>query len=125
MEISSLAVSSLVSFIFRLTVCSAKREIEKNRRVLYPFCISVLPNVLLLLYPSVTNCMATIDPHLTFLWIVLYTSLNYSIYSILSYIRKDKYCPATTPTPPVSRSGYPPWILKWAGPESSGRIPSS
>ena len=125
MEISSLAVSSLVSFIFRLTVCSAKREIEKNCRVLYPFCIPVLPTVLLLLYPSVTHCMATIDPHLTFLWIVLYTRLNYSIYSILSYIRKDKYRPATTPTPPVSRSGYPPWILKWAGPESSGRIPSS
>ena len=42
-----------------------------------------------------------------------------------SYIRKEKYCPATT-TPaaaatPVSRSGYPPWVLKWGRLESSGR----
>ena len=40
----------------------------------------------------------------------------------------EKYRPATT-TPaaatPVSRSGYPPWILKRAGLESSGRIASS
>ena len=45
----------------------------------------------------------------------------------LSYIRKEKYRPATT-TPAtatataVSRSGYPLWILKRAGLESSGRI---
>ena len=45
-----------------------------------------------------------------------------------SYIRKEKYRPATT-TPAtatttataVSRSGYPPWILKRAGLESSGQ----
>ena len=39
-----------------------------------------------------------------------------------SNIRKGKYRPATTttPAPPVSRSGYPPWILKRAGLESSG-----
>ena len=37
--------------------------------------------------------------------------------------RKGKYLPATTtttPTPP-SRSGDPPWILKWAGLVSFGR----
>ena len=40
---------------------------------------------------------------------------------LTSYIRKGKCRPATpTPTPtPPSRSGYPPWILKWAGVESS------
>ena len=41
-----------------------------------------------------------------------------------SYIRKEKYRPATT-TPAtataVSRSGDPPWILKRGGLESSGR----
>ena len=40
----------------------------------------------------------------------------------------EKYRPATTspaPATPVSRSDYPPWILKWAGLESSGWIPSS
>ena len=47
-----------------------------------------------------------------------------------SNIRKGKYSPATTTTPAaatatVSRSGYPPWILKRGGLESSGRIPSS
>ena len=61
MEISFLAVSSLVSFIFRLTVCSAKRENENNYRILYPFCIPVL----LPLYARVTYCMAPIDPILT------------------------------------------------------------
>ena len=40
----------------------------------------------------------------------------------LSYIRKGKYRPATTtPATAVSRSGYPPWILKRGGLESSGR----
>ena len=39
---------------------------------------------------------------------------------LVSYIRKGKYRPATTTTT-VSRLGYPPWILKWAGLESSGR----
>ena len=42
----------------------------------------------------------------------------------LSNIRKEKCRPATTPTTttsPVSRSGYPPWIQKRAGLESSGR----
>ena len=41
-----------------------------------------------------------------------------------SYIRKEKYRPATTPVAsaaPMSCSIYPPWILKWAGLESSGR----
>ena len=41
-----------------------------------------------------------------------------------SYIRKEKYRPATTtPTPAtaVSHSGDPPWILKQAGLESSGQ----
>ena len=38
-----------------------------------------------------------------------------------SYIRKEKYRPATTPAAPMSRSGYPPWILKRGGVESSGR----
>ena len=42
-------------------------------------------------------------------------------YNQPSYIRKGKCRPATTTTPPVSRSGYPPWILKRAGLESSGR----
>ena len=37
-----------------------------------------------------------------------------------SYIRKGKCRPATTPTTP-SRSGYPPWILKQGGLESSGQ----
>ena len=46
--------------------------------------------------------------------------------SDISYIRKEKYLPATTPAAAaVSRSGYPPWILKRGGLESSGRIPSS
>ena len=49
--------------------------------------------------------------------------------SSISNIRKRKYSPATTTTTPatatVSRSGYPPWILKRGGLESSGRIPSS
>ena len=41
---------------------------------------------------------------------------------ILDNIRKEKCRPATTTTPAtVSRSGYPPWILKWSGLESSGR----
>ena len=45
-------------------------------------------------------------------------------------IRKEKYRPATTTTTPaatatLSRSGYPPWILKRGGLESYGRIPSS
>ena len=39
---------------------------------------------------------------------------------LISYIRKGKYRPATPATPP-SRSGDPPWVLKWAGLESSGR----
>ena len=47
--------------------------------------------------------------------------------SLVSYIRKGKYSPATptsTPTtPPHSR--YPPWILKCAALESSGQIASS
>ena len=48
----------------------------------------------------------------------------------VSNIRKRKYSPATTAAAaaapaPVSRSGYPPWILKRGGLESSGRIPSS
>ena len=38
--------------------------------------------------------------------------------SHVSYIRKGKCRPATTP---MSRSGYPSWILKWAGLESSGQ----
>ena len=42
-----------------------------------------------------------------------------------SNIKKEKCRPATTPTTTPSRSGYPPWILKRAGLESSGRIASS
>ena len=35
-----------------------------------------------------------------------------------STITKEKYSPATTT--PVSRSGYPPWVLKCAELKSSG-----
>ena len=42
-----------------------------------------------------------------------------------SNIRKEKCRPATTTPTPVSCSGYPPWILKRGGLESSGLIPSS
>ena len=45
-------------------------------------------------------------------------------YKKQSKIRKEESCPATT-TATVSRSGYPPWILKRGGLESSGQIPSS
>ena len=42
---------------------------------------------------------------------------------MVSYMRKGKKRSATTTTPAtVSRSGYPPWILKLAGLESSGQI---
>ena len=43
----------------------------------------------------------------------------------ISYIRKEKYSPATTPAAAaVSRSGDlpPPWILKRGGVENSGHI---
>ena len=62
MEISFLAVSSLVSFIFRLTVCSAKRKNENNYRILNPFCIPVLLPV----YARVTYCIAPIDQSFTY-----------------------------------------------------------
>ena len=40
----------------------------------------------------------------------------------VSYIRKETYRPATTPSAdPISRTGYPPWILKQSGLESSGQ----
>ena len=39
----------------------------------------------------------------------------------VSYIRKEKYCTATTTTTAVSRSGYHPWILRRGGLESSVR----
>ena len=44
-------------------------------------------------------------------------------YFAVSNIRKGKYRPATTTTDAaaVSQSGDPPWILKWAGLESSGQ----
>ena len=38
----------------------------------------------------------------------------------LSYIRKGKYCPATPLLLCMLHSGYPTWIPKWSGLESSG-----
>ena len=65
---------------------------------------------------------------LDIVWIVSAGAITERIFNI-SYIRKGKYRPATTttttPAATVSRSGYPPWILKRGGLESSGRIPSS
>ena len=61
---------------------------------------------------------------LDFFWIFLIFNIFFDFLDFLeSYIRKGKYRPATTtttPAPPVSRSGYPPWILKRGGLESSG-----
>ena len=58
-----------------------------------------------------------IPPHAS----VLQHTILSTVYNIQSYIRKGKCRPATPAAPPVSRSGDPPWILKWAGLESSGR----
>ena len=48
----------------------------------------------------------------------VYVCTTEQLYSILSYIRKKESCPAPAA---VSRSGYPPWILKRGGLESSGQ----
>ena len=47
-----------------------------------------------------------------------------SLLYIISYIRKCKYCPATTTTPAVSRSGYPPLDseTEWTGELWSNRV---
>ena len=66
-------------------------------------------------------CNAQGTPH----WIMKRDGLESSGQRLISssYIKKEKYNPATT-TPMhvcMSRSGYPPWILKRGGLESSGR----
>ena len=58
------------------------------------------------------------------LWIPVITQY-FGITFHTTYIRKEKYRPATTPaaaaTPMYVTLTGPPWILKWAGLESSGQ----
>ena len=83
-----------------------------SKNILYTFDVDFTWHFTHLPYTTHFNCRWLLKLH------------QCSVNSSLSYIRKGKCRPATTPTPtptPPSRSGYPPWILKRGGLESSGR----